>query len=261
MFCCRLRIADRYESIRRNRRRRRKQMSDNRMTYTIDHNMLFPLIEIRLEKGESAYIQRGSMVYHSTGVSLNTRLNAKGRGLGKVMGALGRSLTSGESMWITQAVSDEDNGFIALAPNTPGEVIALQLGQYQYRINDGRFLAMDGCCQYSMQKQSVGKAIFAGTGGFFVMTTEGTGIILCNSFGSIKKLELNNQEITIDNSHVVAWSTTLDYDIHLENGLMQSIGNGEGIVNTFRGSGEIYIQSLNLETFAGQIGAYIDTSK
>ena len=41
------------------------------------------------------------------------------------------------------------------------------------------------------------------------------------------------------------------YSIHLENGFWQSIGTGEGVVNTFRGTGEIYVQSLNLQTFAG----------
>lgn len=45
---------------------------------------------------------------------------------------------------------------------------------------------------------------------------------------------LNNQEVTIDNAHVVAWSQTIDYSIHLENGFWQSIGTGEGVVNTFR---------------------------
>lgn len=73
---------------------------------------------------------------------------------------------------------------------------------------------------------------------------------------------LNNQEVTIDNDHVVAWSQTIDYSIHLENGFWQSIGTGEGVVNTFRGTGEIYVQSLNLQTFAGLlIDAYQNVHK
>ena len=70
------------------------------------------------------------------------------------------------------------------------------------------------------------------------------------------KIVLNNQEVTIDNAHVVAWSQTIDYSIHLENGFWQSIGTGEGVVNTFRGTGEIYVQSLNLQTFAGLLNRY-----
>ena len=43
------------------------------------------------------------------------------------MGTVGCSLTSGESVWITEAVSDNDQGELALAPNTPGEVLPLDL--------------------------------------------------------------------------------------------------------------------------------------
>ena len=63
--------------------------------------------------------------------------------------------------------------------------------------------------------------------------------------------------MTIDNAHVVAWSQTLDYNIHLENGFWQSIGQERVIVNTFRGTGEIYVQSLNLQTFAGLLNRYL----
>ncbi len=232
---------------------------DNRMKYTIDSNMQFPLVEISLEAGETAYIQQGSMVYHTPSVTLNTRLNGRGSGLGKLMGAIGRSFTSGESMFITQAISNADDGKLALAPSMPGQVIALDLGTKQYRLNDGAFLALDGSAQYKMERQSVGRAFFGGQGGLFVMTTEGEGTLLANSFGSIKKLELNGGSITIDNAHVVAWSKDLNYDIHLENGFLQSIGTGEGIVNTFNGYGEIYVQSLNIETFSRVIGNHIVT--
>ena len=56
---------------------------------------------------------------------------------------------------------------------------------------------------------------------------------------------------------MVAWSQSLDYNIHLENGFWQSIGTGEGVVNTFRGTGEVYVQSLNLQSFAGSLNKYI----
>ncbi|UTH91573.1 TIGR00266 family protein [Lactobacillus acidophilus] len=226
-------------------------MSDIRMNYSIDKQMQFPLVDIELEPGEKVFIQRGSMVYHSTSIKLNTKVNGTGSGIGKLIRAVGRSITSGESFWITEAQASRTTGKLAIAPALPGEVLPLKLGKEQYRINDGKFFAMDGSASYSMKKQSVGRAIFSGTGGFFVMTTSGEGTVLCNAYGSIKKITLNNDEITIDNNHVVAWSTGLDYDIHFDNGFIQSIGTGEGIVNTFKGSGEVYIQSLNLETFAG----------
>ena len=193
-------------------------------------------------------------------MTLNTQLNASGSGLGRFVKAVGRSMVSGESTFITQAVAQSDNGYLALAPDSPGQVIPLQLGEKQYRLNDGAFLALDGTAYYTMERQSVGKALFGGQGGFFVMTTQGQGTLLANAFGSIKKLELHNQEVTIDNAHVVAWSQSLNYHVHLENGFWQSIGTGEGVVNTFQGTGEVYVQSLNLQTFAGSLSKYIPRS-
>ena len=230
------------------------------MKFSMDSQMQFPLVELSLNQGETVYIQRGSMVYHTPNVSLNTKLNASGSGLGRFVKAVGRSMVSGESTFITQAVAESDNGNLALAPDTPGQVIALELGEKQYRLNDGAFLALDGSATYTMERQSIGKALFGGQGGLFVMTTKGQGTLLANAFGSIKKIELQNQEITIDNAHVVAWSQSLDYNIHLENGFWQSIGTGEGVVNTFRGTGEVYVQSLNLQSFAGALNKYIPKS-
>lgn len=230
------------------------------MRFSMDSNMQFPLVELSLNQGETVFIQRGSMVYHTPNVTLNTQLNASGSGLGRFVKAVGRSMVSGESTFITQAVAQSDNGYLALAPDSPGQVIPLQLGEKQYRLNDGAFLALDGTAYYTMERQSVGKALFGGQGGFFVMTTQGQGTLLANAFGSIKKLELRNQEVTIDNAHVVAWSQSLNYHVHLENGFWQSIGTGEGVVNTFQGTGEVYVQSLNLQTFAGSLSKYIPRS-
>ena len=227
------------------------------MKFSMDSHMQFPLVELSLNQGETVYIQRGSMVYHTPNVSLNTKLNASGSGLGRFVKAVGRSMVSGESTFITQAVAESDNGNLALAPDTPGQVIALELGEKQYQLNDGAFLALDGTASYTMESQSIGKALFGGQGGLFVMTTQGQGTLLANAFGSITKIELQNQEMTIDNAHVVAWSQSLDYNIHLENSFWQSIGTGEGVVNTFRGTGEVYVQSLNLQSFAGSLNKYI----
>ncbi|MDE8688220.1 AIM24 family protein, partial [Streptococcus gordonii] len=100
----------------------------------------------------------------------------------------GRSMVSGESTFITEALSDADGGLLALAPNVPGQVMPLDLGEHQYRLNDGAFLALDGSAFYTMERQSIGRALFGGHGGFFVMTTQGEGTLLVNAFGAIKKI-------------------------------------------------------------------------
>ena len=75
-----------------------------------------------------------------------------------------------------------------MAHDSPGQVIPLYLDEKQYRLNDGAFLVLDGTAYYTMETQSIGKALFGGQGGFFVMTTQGQGTLLANAYGAIKKL-------------------------------------------------------------------------
>ena len=57
------------------------------MRFSMDSNMQFPLVELSLNQGETVFIQRGSMVYHTPNVTLNTQLNASGSGLGRFVKA------------------------------------------------------------------------------------------------------------------------------------------------------------------------------
>lgn len=219
----------------------------------------FPLAQLHLEAGESARIQRGSMIYHTPSIRLETHLNGSGRGLGRIMSTIGRSLTSGESSLMTTAVAEE-KGTIAIAPNLPGSIYTLECSDEadrQYFINDGKFLAMSENADYKMHRQSLTKGFLSGTGGMFIMQTIGEGQVLVNSFGSIFRLHVEDDEMTIDNDHVVAWSDTLNYNLHMESGFFQGIGTGEGIVNTFRGTGDIFIQSLNMTTFADNLDPFL----
>ena len=224
------------------------------MEMIIEHNMQFPIAKLIMGQGEMARIERGCMIYHTQGVELNTKLNASGAGLGKFVKAVARSAVSGESVFITEVVSQVPGGEIAIAPSCPGTIMLLDVGNNQYRLNDSAFLAMDATLNYTMERQSLGKAVFGGQGGLFVMTTDGFGRMLINAFGSVMEINLNNANgFTIDNSHVVAWDRNLNYQLQMQSGVFGSIGTGEGIVNVFSGTGKVLIQTLNIETFAKRI--------
>lgn len=157
----------------------------------------FPLAKISLRRGEKIKIENGSMVYKSMGINLKTRLNASGsNGLTRFIKATARAAVSGESTFVTEAIADND-GLIAIAPTMPGHIAILQCGKKQYCINDGAFLALTGDAEYKMKSQGFGKAMFGGTGGFFVMETSGESELLINSFGTLEKIDLNNDFITI----------------------------------------------------------------
>jgi len=223
------------------------------MNYKITQSTVFPLVEVTLAQGEEIQIERGGMVYHNGDVTLEGRMNSNSGGLGGFVKALGRSMVSGESIFITRARGMSNGAEIALAPGAPGAVRELQLGAQQWRIRDQAFLACDGGVSYEMKRQSFGKAVFGGTGGFFVMETRGTGMMLISSYGDILELHVDGvKPLVVDNSHVVAWSTTLDYEIKIASGTF-GFTTGEGLVNEFHGTGSVFIQTRNVESLAGML--------
>lgn len=219
-----------------------------------------PIARLALSRGESVKIENGSMVY-SRGVEISGGLNSKKKGLGGVLGAIGRSITSGESMFITTATGTVDDGEIAIAPPIPGKIVNLQVGgQQQYRLNTGAFLACDATLDYTMVNQGLGRAVFGGTGGLFVMETNGTGTILVSAFGDILSLDVTPESpLVVDNEHVVAWDAGLNYNIQVASGMF-GFTTGEGVVNSFNGYGRVYIQTRNLQNLAQAMHPYLPTT-
>lgn len=230
------------------------------MDYKILGDSDCPLVHISLREAESVKVERGSMAY-ITNVELEGKFNSNKKGIGGVLSAIGRRITSGESMFITRATGTSKQGMIGIAPAIPGKISCLHVDQTkQYRLNTGAFLACDESVEYVMKIQDVGKAFFGGTGGLFVMETQGTGDILVSAFGDILSLDVTpDQPITIDNEHVVAWDASLRYDIHVASGTF-GFTTGEGLVNEFHGQGTVLIQTRNLHNLADAVRSFLPIS-
>lgn len=227
------------------------------MNYQIIGDSDCPLVHISLANNEIIRIERGSMVY-KTDVDLTGKVNKRGSGLSGMMSAIGRSMTSGESFFITEARGLTDQAVLGIAPSLPGSIQALEIGgDRQYRLNTGAFLACDSSVNYAMKKQSLKNALFGGTGGLFVMETEGSGTMLINAYGAIMELTVaSGSPIVIDNEHVVAWDRSLDYHIEIASGVF-GFKTGEGLVNWFEGNGKVLIQTRNISRLADTISRYL----
>lgn len=130
------------------------------MDYKIKGDSDCPIVEINLQNNETVKIERGSMAYMSN-VVIEGKMNSNKKGIGGVLGALGRSITSGESMFITEATGTSHDGLLGIAPSIPGKIVCLEVTPAcHYYLNNGAFLACDNTVSYEMKTQSVGKALF-----------------------------------------------------------------------------------------------------
>jgi uncharacterized protein (TIGR00266 family) len=230
------------------------------MNFNVKGDSDNPIVEIQLQKDEQVKIEPRAMVYLRN-VNIQGQTNSKTKGIGGFIRAAARSVASGESVFITYATGEKDNSIIGIAPSIPGKIAKLSIDDNaQYCLNTGAFLACDSTVDYNIKRQSVGKAVFANTGGLFVMETEGKGDVLVNAFGDLMEIEVTPDDpIIIDNEHVVAWDTSLSYDLKIASGTFGFM-TGEGIVNEFSGRGKVIIQSRNIHNLADVIAPFIPTS-
>lgn len=225
------------------------------MTFTL-YGEKEPLLHVNLKKGEKIYAESGSMV------TMDQTLKLDGKMQGGILAAIGRKFANGESFFnqFIEAVSGD--GDTLLAPSLPGDIKILDIGTKQYYLNDGAFLASSMNVNLNVEMQNIGNALFGGTGGFFIMKTNGSGQLAVSGFGEIFEIDITpDNEMTIDNQHVVAWDQNLSYNIGISTNkssglignLINSVTSGEGVVTKFRGSGKVFLSSRNISALIAAV--------
>ena len=195
-----------------------------------------PFLHVALTKGDRIYCESDAMVM------MEATLDLKGSINGGIGAAIMRRFANGESFFQQQIEAVRGDGDCLLSPTLPGAMEIIDVGARQYLLNDGAFVAATSGTEMKVRMQNIGNALFAQSGGFFIMETSGKDII-------------------IDNSHVVCWDNTLRYEISVTTGntggglggmvgnLVNSFKSGEGIVLRFSGTGKVFVCSRNRDAF------------
>lgn len=220
-----------------------------------------PFLHVALQKGDKIYCESDAMVMMETNLELKGRMN------GGIGSAIMRRFANGESFFQQHIEAIRGDGDCLLSPVLPGALEILDVGAQQYLLNDGAFVAATSGTEMKVRMQNLGNALFAQSGGFFVMETSGTGQVVVSGFGSMFQLDVSpDKDVIIDNSHVVCWDNKLKYEISVTTGnatggglggmlgnLVNSATSGEGIVLRFSGSGKVFVCSRNRKSFVAWI--------
>jgi uncharacterized protein (TIGR00266 family) len=217
----------------------------------------FPMVRVDLAAGESIKAESGAMVASSPTIDIESKME------GGFLGALSRKFLTGEKFFFQTLRATRGAGEVLLAPTVPGEIVVFELdGVNEYLVQKDGFLAGAETIKIERQMQSLSRGLLGGEG-FFLLKMSGNGTLMVNSFGAIHKIELKpEQEYIVDNSHLVAWSSTTSYNIErASSGWVASFTSGEGFVCRFRGPGVVYIQSRNPGSFGAWIRQFIPVSE
>jgi uncharacterized protein (TIGR00266 family) len=211
-----------------------------------------PFLHVSMRQGEKIYCESDAMVM------MEAALDLKGKITGGIGAALMRRFANGESFFQQHIEAVRGDGDCLLAPTLPGAMQILDVGNQQYMLSDGAFVAATSSVELKVRTQSLGNALFAQSGGFFITETSGVGQVAVSGFGGISQLEVEpGRDIVIDNSHVVAWDSALRYEISVTtsgnsgflSNLVNSQTSGEGMVLRFSGKGKVLICSRNSTSF------------
>ena len=219
-----------------------------------------PFLHVSLDKGEAIFCESDAMVM------MEANLDLSGTVQGGILQAAMRRFANGESFFQQRIEATRGAGDCLPSPTMPGGVEVRDVGARQYLVSDGAYVAATSGVQVTARSQGIGNALFAGTGGFFVGQSSGSGQLAVNGFGSLFRLDVQpGKDIIIDNGHVVAWDATLQYSLSAATNanrgflgnLVGSVTSGEGMVLKFSGQGQVLVCSRNKESFLAWLASKI----
>ena len=131
-------------------------------------------------------------------------------------------------------------GTIFLEP-TFGHCNILELAGDQWILDKGAFLASDSGVQIDMFTNKSLTGLFGGEG-FFQTSVCGYGKVIYFSRGPVEAINLRGETLVVDGSFAVARTASLEFRVEKAvKKLFGSFTSGEGLVNTFTGTGTVMI--------------------
>ncbi|MGN0733159.1 MAG: TIGR00266 family protein [Emergencia sp.] len=216
-----------------------------------------PAVEVTFERaGEAMYTQSGGMAWMSDGVSMDT--NTKGG----VLKGLGR-MFAGESMFMATYTSRAPGTSIAFSATFPGEIMPVKVEETGGLIcQKGAFLAAEDSVKLETLLTKKMSSGFFGGEGFILQGLSGRGTAFLEIDGNkVVKTLGAGETIYVDTGNVVAFQSSVRYEIEMVKGFANIFLGGEGLFLTkLTGPGQVILQTQNIGEFAGRIAKMIPMS-
>ncbi|AUX46062.1 hypothetical protein SOCE26_075650 [Sorangium cellulosum] len=206
----------------------------------IRHNPEFGVLHVTFERaGEQIIAESGAMVARDAAIDMKTSLQ------GGLASALKRRLTAGESLFQNTFTATAPMQSIQLAPAAEGAIerLTLRAGMEVF-LQSGAYLASTPGIGLDTKWQGA-KGFFAG--GLSLLRAYGDGLVWFSSYGGIHAVDVGREHpgYLCDNTHLLAFTEGLRYQVRKLSGLKGLFLSGEGLVCEFQGHGRLWLQTRN----------------
>ena len=214
---------------------------------------VFPVVVCQLADGEKMITEKGSMVW----MTPNMEMETSGGGLGKMFS----KAFSGESMF-QNIYTARGAGMITFGSSFPGRILALDVAPgREYILQKTAFLASEAGVQLSIHfNKKFGAGLFGGEG-FIMQRLSGSGTAFVEVDGELVEYTLEpGQQMIVDTGNVLGFESSVSIDIQQVKGIKNKLLGGEGFFNTvLTGPGKIWLQTMPIAGVASAIQPYIPT--
>lgn len=213
----------------------------------------FPVVVCELTDGERMITEKGSMVW----MTPNMEMETTGGGIGKMFS----KAFSGESMF-QNIYTARGAGMITFGSSFPGKILPLQIApRREMIVQKNAFLASEAGVELSIHfNKKLGAGFFGGEG-FIMQRLSGSGMAFIEIDGELVEYDLApGQKMVIDTGNVAGFEPTVDIQIQQVPGLKNKLLGGEGLFNTtLTGPGKIWLQTMPISNVAMAIRPFIPT--
>ena len=214
-----------------------------------------PVVVCHLEGGESMITERGSMVWMSPNMKMETGAGGIGKAFGRMF--------SGDSIFQNTYTAQGGPGMIAFASSFPGAIQAIQIDPAHPMVVQKRgFLASEQSVELSIFFQKKVGAGFFGGEGFIMQKLSGSGTAFVELDGSVVEYDLGpGESLVVDSGNLAMMDATCTMDIQMVKGVKNVLFGGEGLFNTVvTGPGRIVLQTMPVSSVAGTLAPFLPSS-
>jgi uncharacterized protein (TIGR00266 family) len=217
-------------------------------------------VEVELDPRETVIAEAGVMMYMEDGIGFETKMGDGSKPdagfLGK-LGSVAKRAITGESLFMTHFSNNAGaRKKVAFGAPYPGKIISIDLDEARGELlcQKDSFLAAALGTEISIAfNKRLGAGLFGGEG-FILQKLRGDGLVFIHAGGTIVEKRLNGEKLMVDTGCIVAFETSIDYNIERAGNLKSMLFGGEGLfLATLQGTGRVWLQSLPFSRLADRI--------
>jgi uncharacterized protein (TIGR00266 family) len=207
---------------------------------------------IKLRPGETLRAESGAMLFMTQNVQMNTDLQGASAAMSRMM--------TGQNVFLTDFTfnSTSGEGLVGLGTDFPSKIVRLTLEDYENSTlicQRGAYLASNPSVNIDMEFTKSLSAGFFGGQGFILQRLSGQGDVLVKAGGTLVEKELSQDEtLRVSSGSIVAFTSTVHYDIQMMPGIKNAMFGGEGLfVTTLKGPGKVWLQGMPPDRMISEI--------